>query len=48
MMKAEEDTQYTYQNKKGIAAEIKEARLEKEAEKYQRLKQDLVCDTSVL
>lgn len=44
MMKAEEDTQYTYQKKKGIAAEKKEARLEKEeAEKYQKLKEDLVC-----
>lgn len=43
MMKAEEDTQFTYQKKKGIAAEKKEARLEKEeAEKYQRLKEDLV------
>ncbi|GIY93731.1 structural maintenance of chromosomes protein 1A [Caerostris extrusa] len=42
MMKAEEDTQFTYQKKKGIAAEKKEARLEKEeAEKYQRLKEDL-------
>lgn len=42
-MKAEEDTQFTYQKKKGIAAEKKEARLEKEeAEKYQRLKEDLV------
>ncbi|KAG8185877.1 hypothetical protein JTE90_004419 [Oedothorax gibbosus] len=43
MMKAEEDTQFTYQKKKGIAAEKKEARLEKEeAEKYQRLKEDVV------
>lgn len=47
-MKAEEDTQYTYQKKKGIAAEKKEARLEKEeAEKYQRLKEDLVSDSLV-
>lgn len=42
MLKAEEETQYTYQKKKGIAAERKEAKLEKEeAEKYQRLKEDL-------
>ncbi|XP_067127800.1 structural maintenance of chromosomes protein 1A [Centruroides vittatus] len=44
MIKAEEDTQFTYQKKKGIAAEKKEARLEKEeAEKYQRLKEDLAA-----
>lgn len=44
MLKAEEETQFTYQKKKGIAAERKEAKLEKEeAEKYQRLKEDLVC-----
>ena len=44
MLKAEEETQFTYQKKKGIAAERKEAKLEKEeAEKYQRLKDDLVC-----
>jgi hypothetical protein len=43
MLKAEEETQFTYQKKKGIAAERKEAKLEKEeAEKYQRLKEDLV------
>ncbi|KAG0413673.1 hypothetical protein HPB47_009169 [Ixodes persulcatus] len=43
MIKAEEDTQFSYQKKKGIAAEKKEARLEKEeADKYQRLKEDLV------
>ncbi|GLH03186.1 Structural maintenance of chromosomes protein [Gryllus bimaculatus] len=42
MLKAEEETQYTYQKKKGIAAERKEAKIEKEeAEKYQRLKEDL-------
>ncbi|UYV72662.1 K02A2.6-like [Cordylochernes scorpioides] len=41
MIKAEEDTQFTYQKKKGIAAEKKEARLEKEeADKYQRLKEE--------
>lgn len=42
MIKAEEDTQFSYQKKKGIAAEKKEARLEKEeADKYQRLKEEL-------
>ncbi|XP_037091511.1 structural maintenance of chromosomes protein 1A-like [Pollicipes pollicipes] len=42
MVKAEEDTQYTYQKKKGIAAERKEAKMEKdEAEKYQRFKEEL-------
>merc|ERR1712008_503116 len=42
MLKAEEDTQFTDQKKKGIAAERKEAKQEKEeAEKYQRLKQEL-------
>ncbi|XP_067011670.2 structural maintenance of chromosomes protein 1A [Anabrus simplex] len=42
MLRAEEETQYSYQKKKGIAAERKEAKLEKEeAEKYQRLKEDL-------
>ncbi|XP_046994754.1 structural maintenance of chromosomes protein 1A isoform X1 [Schistocerca americana] len=42
MLKAEEETQFTYQKKRGIAAERKEAKLEKEeAEKYQRLKEDL-------
>jgi len=42
MVKAEEDTQYTYQKKKGIAQERKEAKMEKdEAEKYQKLKEDL-------
>lgn len=43
MMKAEEDTQFNYQKKKGIAAERKEAKLEKEeAERYSKLKEDLV------
>ncbi|CAL4137233.1 unnamed protein product, partial [Meganyctiphanes norvegica] len=42
MLKAEEDTQFTYQKKKGIAAERKEAKQEKEeAERYQRLKEEL-------
>lgn len=43
MFKAEEDTQFNYHKKKGIAAEKKEAKLEKdEAERYQKLKQELV------
>ena len=43
MLKAEEETQFTYQKKKGLSAERKEAKLEKEeAEKYQRLKEELV------
>ncbi|XP_072027504.1 structural maintenance of chromosomes protein 1A-like [Amphiura filiformis] len=43
MLKAEEDTQFNYHKKKGIAAERKEAKLEKdEMEKYQKLKEDLV------
>lgn len=38
MQKAEEDTNFNYQKKKGIAAEKKEAKAEKdEADKYQRL-----------
>ncbi|XP_002735243.1 structural maintenance of chromosomes protein 1A-like [Saccoglossus kowalevskii] len=42
MLKAEEDTQFNYHKKKGIAAERKEAKLEKdEAERYQKLKEDL-------
>lgn len=41
MLRAEEETQCSYQKKKGIAAERKEAKLEKEeAEKYQRLKEE--------
>ena len=43
MLKAEEDTQFNYHKKRGIAAERKEAKLEKdEAEKYQKLKNQLV------
>ncbi|XP_017767579.1 PREDICTED: structural maintenance of chromosomes protein 1A [Eufriesea mexicana] len=43
MLKAEEETQFSYQKKKGIAAERKEAKLEKEeAEKYQRLKEEYI------
>eukprot|EP00057_Strongylocentrotus_purpuratus_P031908 XP_786064.2 PREDICTED: structural maintenance of chromosomes protein 1A isoform X1 [Strongylocentrotus purpuratus] len=42
MIKAEEDTQFNYHKKKGIAAERKEAKLEKEeAERYQKLKEEL-------
>ena len=41
MLKADEDTQFTLQKKKGIVAERKEARMEKEeAEKYQKLGED--------
>ncbi|XP_033230168.1 structural maintenance of chromosomes protein 1A-like [Belonocnema kinseyi] len=41
MLRAEDETQFSYQKKKGIAAERKEAKLEKEeAEKYQRLKEE--------
>ena len=43
MLKAEEETNFTYLKKRGVVAERKEAKLEKEeAEKYQRLKDDLV------
>lgn len=43
MLKTQEDVNYAYQKKKGINAERKEARLEKEeADKYARLKEDLV------
>lgn len=49
MLKAEEDTQFTLQKKKGIAAERKEAKLEKEeAEKYQKLRDDLAEQQVVL
>lgn len=42
--RADEETQYSYQQKRGIAAERKEAKIEKdEAEKYAQLKQELVC-----
>lgn len=40
---AEEETQFTYQKKKGMAAERKEAKHEKmEAERYARLKNEYV------
>lgn len=43
MQVAEEETQFTYLKKKGIAAERKEAKLEKlEAERYTKLKQEYV------
>lgn len=43
MIKAQEEIQFALQKKKGINAERKEARLEKEeADKYARLKDDLV------
>lgn len=43
MLKAEEDTQFTYHKKKGIAAERKEAKLEKdEAERFQKLQEQMV------
>lgn len=46
MISAEEETQCTYQKKKGIAAERKEAQIEKqEAEKYQKLK---VCSAIII
>merc|ERR1719402_2146594 len=42
MLAAEEETQHTYQKKKAIGAERKEAKLEKEeAEKYQKLQGDM-------
>lgn len=43
MQHAEEETQFMYQKKKGVAAERKEAKLEKqEADRYTRLKQEFV------
>ena len=43
MLKAEEDTQFNYHKKRGVAAERKEAKMEKdEAERYQKLKRQLV------
>ena len=43
MLRAEEDTQFNYHKKRGIAAERKEAKMEKdEADRYQRLKEQLV------
>lgn len=50
MLKAEEDTQFTYHKKKGIAAERKEAKMEKdEAERFQKLQEQMVSfETDVL
>lgn len=43
MQQAEEETQFTYQKKRGMAAERKEAKAEKqEAERYTRLKEEYV------
>lgn len=43
MIQAEEETQFTYQKKKGVAAERKEAKAEKqEADRYARLKEEFV------
>ncbi len=43
MIQAEEETQFTYQKKKGVAAERKEAKAEKqEADRYARLKDEFV------
>lgn len=43
MNRADEEAQFSYQKKKGVAAERKEAKFEKEeAEKYTRLKEELV------
>lgn len=48
-MKAEEETNFSYLKKRGVAAERKEAKLEKEeAEKYQKLKDELVNSFEVL
>lgn len=43
MQQAEEETQFTYQKKRGVAAERKEAKAEKqEADRYARLKEEYV------
>lgn len=43
MQQAEEETQFTYQKKRGVAAERKEAKAEKqEADRYARLKDEYV------
>lgn len=48
-MKAEEETNFTYLKKRGVAAERKEAKLEKEeAEKYQKLKDELVNTKNII
>jgi len=49
VMKAEEETNFTYLKKRGVAAERKEAKLEKEeAEKYQKLKDELVNTKNII
>lgn len=46
MQKAQEELNFAYQKKKGINAERKEARMEKEeADRYARFKEDLVRNT---
>ena len=45
MEKAELDTQTNFQKKRGVAAQKKEAKMEKEeAEKYQKLRQEFVIN----
>ena len=52
MMRAEEDTQFNYHKKRNMAAEKKEAKLEKdEADRYKKLKAQLVssaCSVSLI
>ena len=48
VLKAEEETNFTYLKKRGVVAERKEAKMEKdEAEKYQRLKDELVMENRI-
>lgn len=43
MIQAEEETNMSYLKKKGVVAERKEAKIEKdEAEKYQRIREEIV------
>lgn len=45
MIQAEEDTNMSYLKKKGVVAERKEAKIEKdEAEKYQRIREEIVSE----
>lgn len=49
VLKAEEETNFTYLKKRGVVAERKEAKMEKdEAERYQRLKDELVSPVNIL
>lgn len=49
MNRADEEAQFSYQKKKGVAAERKEAKFEKEeAEKYTRLKEELVSESDFM